>query len=395
MRVLFYLPVVTPWWFEAIIVPLVEKLTSEAVVHILAPIFWQGTGVGQAQYDLCAHLPQVMWHVVTNEDHRSMRVGATQRSAIVEFVRSLDPDVVLCRAADFETTKDFSGRVLHITEGAADPLVLPIDVVHFADAPFSHGVMPPLDEGLAARLDSLIAPYWDAFANPRVTQANVQSDFRKWANLPDDRPVLFLPLEYEHEENFYSANRIGPVPNVKLVEEVLHRLDGRAFLAMTNHPLNALHIDNSALHAFVESHSHDVALLPGDTPARMRTTELLIRASDGVFLGDSKTFSLAGFCGTPILRQSRFQTGAWLNASDDLEAFVTSLTNGTASTPDREKARLWFAYHVANNLVWPKDDRLTGRALIERFVSPINPANWEANLSVFACAWEKREEAYS
>ena len=72
MRVLFYLPVVTSWWFENIIVPLLEKLVADNEVHILAPIFWKGTGVGQDQYDLCAHLPQICWHVVTDQDHTTM-----------------------------------------------------------------------------------------------------------------------------------------------------------------------------------------------------------------------------------------------------------------------------------------------------------------------------------
>jgi len=66
MRVLFYLPVVTPWWFERIIVPRVEKLVANNDVHILTPISWQGTGLDQCDYDLCAHMQQIAWHIVTD-----------------------------------------------------------------------------------------------------------------------------------------------------------------------------------------------------------------------------------------------------------------------------------------------------------------------------------------
>ena len=111
MQVLFYLPVVTPWWFERIVIPLMEKLTVDYEVHILAPIFWQGTGFGQDQYDLCEHLPHIKWHIVNDSDHRSMRTDAVQKEQIIEFVRALNPDFVLCRSADLEITKRFPGIV--------------------------------------------------------------------------------------------------------------------------------------------------------------------------------------------------------------------------------------------------------------------------------------------
>ena len=175
MRVLFYLPVVTPWWFERIILPLVEKLAADHEVHILAPIFWQGTGLAQAQYDMCAHLPHLKWHIVTGSDHRSMRTNATRREQLVEFVRQLAPDFVLCRSADLETTADFPGIVRHITEGGADPLILPVGAVHFAKAPFDHGVLPPLTGEQRATLDALISPYWDALAaSPLELEAGPQ-----------------------------------------------------------------------------------------------------------------------------------------------------------------------------------------------------------------------------
>ena len=392
MRVLFYLPVITPWWFENIIVPLLEKLVATNEVHILAPMFWKGTGVGQAQYDLCAHMPQICWHVVTDETHVSMRTKAAQAGAIIDFVNSLDPDFVLCRSADLETVRQFPGLVRHIMEGGADPLALPMDAVHFTREPFAHGLLPNLSEEHVAKLDALIEPYWQQLVNAPHGQVAAQNAFRTWAKLPSDRPVLFVPLEYEHEENFYTIHRKGSVPNVRLVEELLEGLDERVFVAMTNHPLNELYVDNSGIEMLAATYPDRLSLLPGEMPCGGRTTPSLMRAADGVYLGDSKAFSLAAFCGTPIVRHSHFETGKWLRASDDIDGFVDALIEGRAAPPCPASARTWFAYHAANNLVWPKDYSLTGSDILNSFTNPCDPERWERNLGVFAAGWERGEE---
>lgn len=392
MRILFYLPAVTPWWFEHIILPLVEKLVVDHEVHILAPVLWSGTGLSQRELDLCQHLPQVNWHVVSDKDHPSMRTNAVQRAPILDFVRQLDPDFVLARTADFETLEGFPGIVRHITEGGADPLILPAEAVCFTKTPFDHGVLPPLGEDQRSTLDHLIEPYWQAFVNAPEAQLPAQSAFRQWADLPYDRPTLFLPLEYENEENFYSIHRKGSTPNVALVEECLAQLDGRAFLVLTNHPLNDLYVDNSALEQLAESNQGQVRLLSGETPSKSRTTRFMMRAADGVLLGDSKCYSLAGLCGTPIYRQTRFSTGEWLNASTDLDAFVTAVRRGNAARPDAATARIWFAYHAANNLVSPNDPGLTGADLLDRLTNPFSPARWEQNLDLFAQSWQRDED---
>lgn len=392
MRVLFYLPVITPWWFEKIIVPLLEKLVVDNEVHILAPMFWQGTGVGQPQYDLCEHMPHICWHVATDQDHISMRTKAKQAPAIIDFVRSLEPDFVLCRSADLETVRHFPGIVRHITEGGAEPLLLPVGAVHFTGQPFAHGLLPDLGDDEVARLDKLIASYWQPLLDVPEAKAEAQAAFRDWAKLPSDQPVLFLPLEYEHEENFFTIHRDGAVPNARFVEELIEQLDPRVFVAMTNHPLNELHVDNSAIEMLAATHPERLALLPGETPSGTRTTASLMRAADGVLLGDSKAFSLAAFCGTPIVRRSHFETGEWLEASKDLVSFCDALMSGSAVPPSLAKARTWFAYHAANNLISPRDQSLTGRDILERVTNPIDPNRWEKNLGVFAIGWERGEQ---
>ncbi len=44
MHVLFYLPVVTPWWFDNIVAPLIRAAASDARVSVLVPPLWRGTG---------------------------------------------------------------------------------------------------------------------------------------------------------------------------------------------------------------------------------------------------------------------------------------------------------------------------------------------------------------
>ncbi|MCK0097969.1 hypothetical protein MWU38_01115 [Qipengyuania sp. S6317L1] len=392
MRVLFYLPVITPWWFENIIVPLLEKLAADNEIHILAPIVWKGTGVGQCQYDLCAHMPQIHWHIVTDHDHVSMRTKATQAGAIIDFVKGLAPDFVLCRSADLETVRQFPGIVRHITEGGAEPLSFPVDAVHFTKEPFAHGIIPDLDDAHFRRLNSLVEPYWQPLVDACPAKGAARNAIRQWAKLPFDRPILFLPLEYEHEENFFTIHRKGALPNVRWVEELLDALDPRVFVAMTNHPLNELYVDNSAIEMLAATHPERLSLLPAQMPSGARTTPSLMRAADGVYLGDSKAFSLAAFCGTPIVRRSKFESANWLGASENLEGFAADLIKGCALAPSDASARTWFACHAANNLVWPKDPELTGADILERLSKPFNPERWERNLGVYAADWMRGEQ---
>lgn len=392
MRVLFYLPVITAWWFENIIVPLLEKLAADNELHILAPIDWKGTGVGQCQYDLCAHMPQIRWHVVTDQNHTSMRSKAAQADAIIDFVKKLAPDVVLCRSADLETVKQFPGIVRHITEGGADPLVLPVDAVHFTKEPFAHGIMPDLNDVHIEQLNSLMEPYWQPLLDSCPDKVTAQSAIREWAKLPSDRPLLFLPLEYEHEENFFTIHRKGSLPNVRWVEELLEALDPRVFVAMTNHPLNELYVDNSAIEMLAATRPERLSLLPAQMPCGARTTPTLMRAADGVYLGDTKAFSLAAFCGTPIVRRSNFESANWLGASENLDGFVGKLIQGRAPAPSVARARTWFAYHAANNLLRPRDPELTGADILERLYKPFDPERWERNLDVYAAQWMGGEQ---
>lgn len=377
MRILFYLPVITPWWFRYIVEPLIRCLADGNEVHVLAPIPWKGTGIGQVELAASVDLTDVHWHIFDGASHPSMRTEPTERAGIIDFVKALAPDYVLCRSADCETARGFPGIVRYIMEGGAAPLAMPENWVILQEQPFDHGVLPELDADERARLDQLVAPVWNSLLGLAQPTRQMRKSFRKWARLPADRPVLALPLEYEHEENFFPMHRIGATPNRRLIAELADSIDDSFFLAITNHPLNEMFVDNSALQAEIASYGARMRLLPGTGPNGENTTTLLARDADGMLVGDSKVYSMAGFFGTPMLRRSRFKTGAWLNAYTDPGDFLPAVTGGNALRPDPESARTWFALHIANNVLNPRDPGLTASALLARLDRPVDPARWD------------------
>jgi len=386
MRILFYLPVITPWWFDAIVEPLIRCLAREAEVHVLAPVPWSGTGIGERELAACADLPAVRWHIFDGDSHPSMRTDAEDREDIVEFVQALAPDYVLCRSADCETVRRFPGVVRHLMEGGAGPLAHPTSWIVLQHEPFDHGLMPELDPDARAELDHLFAPVWNALCRRTAAGEDARRAFRTWAGIPQDRPMLLLPLEYEHEENFFAAHRIGAASNAQLVGEWAGAIDDSCFVAVTIHPLNELHSDNSAVASAVAAHGQRMRLIPTKTPDGQSTTMLLARDAQGMLLGDSKVYSMGAFFATPMLRRSRFETAPWLNSYSDLGDFLPAVADGGARAAGRRDARSWFAFHVANNLIDPKDPELTPAALLAHIDRPVDRGRWDAGLARYRAA---------
>jgi len=389
MRILFYLPVITPWWFARIVKPVIAGLAADNEVHVIAPPPWRNTGIGETEIRSCADMPDICWHIVNDAAHPSMRTDPIERDGIVSFVQSLAPDYTVCRSADFETVKAFPGVVRHITEGAADPLRLGPDSFHFTQCPFDHGVLPDLTADQIARLDAMIEPFWEGMRRSDQLEGVQQDYLNEWADLPSDRPIVFLPLEYEHEENFYTMHRVGSTPNAAFLQDLIKRLGDRAFLALTNHPLNEQHLDNSAVMRVVRANRSRMKLLAGKTPIGTRTSNFLMTSADGAILGDSKVYAMAGFHGTPMLRLSRFATGDWMNAYEELDPFLDGVATGSCTAPDPASAKTWFAYHTANNLGCPRNPDLSGAEVLQRLEKPRDPDRWEANFAYFSADWAR------
>ena len=73
MKILFYLPVVTRWWFDNVIEPLIRTLAAECEIHVLAPAPWRGTGIGPRELQRCMDLPEIRWCIMDGPDHPSTR----------------------------------------------------------------------------------------------------------------------------------------------------------------------------------------------------------------------------------------------------------------------------------------------------------------------------------
>ena len=107
----------------------------------------------------------------------------------------------------------------------------------------------------------------------------------------------------------------------------------------------------------------------------------LARDAQGMLIGDTKVYSMGAFFATPMLRRSNFETAAWLRAYADLADFLPAVADGEARAADYRDARSWFAFHVANNLIDPKDPLLTPAALLAHIDRPVDPARWDAGIA--------------
>lgn len=369
-RILFYLPTVTPWWFENIVVHMIRALTEAAEVHVLVPPLWRNTGILPEQLMGCPSLEKVNWHIADGEAHPSLRTSPTNPEEIVEFVRGIAPDHVVCRSADRDTPRHFPGKVHYLMEGGVAPFPLPPNWVWLADNLFDHGSMPDLARDQASDLSAWLAPAWDQLRASISAPANFLPSSTK------EQPVaLFLPLEYEHEENFFLIHRQGSTPNARLVSELSESLPGSVHLVLADHPLNRLHVDGSALRRTVANLSERVTLLDESVSSAAAAS-----ACDAMIVGDSKSFGLAAFWGKPLCRLSRFRSADWLGAYGNLGELLSDLGSGRARSPQTEDALVWTAYHLANNVFDPEAPECDAGSLIERLTHPVDPNRWAAGM---------------
>lgn len=378
MRILFYLPVVTPWWFANIVAPLIRAATRGGEVHAMVPPLWRGTGLGADEIALAETISGVTWYLLDGPDHPRLRTCAIDEPELTALARAIDADVTLCRSADIVAPAAFPGAVRYIMEGAMPPLRVPAHWVVLAPTLFDHGIMPALAEADAAylRAGAVAACQHE----PRGTTAAERAAAFDALGLSADATVIALPLEYEHPENFFGQHNVH-ADNVALVEHLAARLPAGMLIAATNHPLNEAHSDNRRLHAAVAALGDRVRLV-----AAPDATALLARHADGMIVGNSKSYAGAAWAGTPLLRISRFETGGWLNAYADLDRFLADLRAGTARRAGDADARTWLGFHAANSLFDPADPALTAADIAGRATLAVDPARWRDGLSRIAAA---------
>ena len=372
-RIIFYLPVVTPWWFTNIVVHLIRAMAREHEVHVLVPPLWRNTGLGEEHIGLIAELDHVFWYILDGSDHPRLRSDASGEEDLIALVHDINPDLVLCRSADIATPARFPGIVRYIMEGGAPPVRTGTSWITLSPSLFDHGLMPDLSPEQCAELDRLATPIWS-----QMLQDNILPDragFLSIAGLPEDKAIIGLPLEYEQQENFFGQHH-RYASNAEMIAGIAPMLRDDMVLAVTNHPLNELYGDNRPLEATLAALDGKVVMI-GGTEIAGQATLALTKHSDGMIVGNSKSWSACAAYGTPMMRLSDFATGDWVRAYGDLTDFLTAISNGSAASADPVMARRWFAGHLANAVFDPADPALTADDLISRMTDPVEPARWK------------------
>lgn len=375
-RILFYLPTVTPWWFENICAPLIGKCAERHEVHVMVCPLWRGTGIAEGQFPVLEALPQVRWHVLDGPGHPDLRIDGSEAADLFELVDFLAPDLTLCRSADLAAPARFPGAVRFIMEGAAPPLQDRPTAIVLARTLFDYGLLPVLPDDQAARLDALAPDLWRARAL-RDAPSSREAFFLEH-DLPARGTLIGLPLEYEQEENFFDRHH-RYAGNAEMIADLAGQMPGGAILAATHHPLTERHGDPGPVEEIVATLGDRVRLLPsGKEPGAI--TRALACHCDAMIIGNSKSWSAAAAAGKPIVRLSEFATGDWIGAYDSLPAFRADHAAGTVRSPDPAMARRWFSFHMLNDVFDPAEPSLTGDEIVARALERVDPGRWDRAL---------------
>jgi hypothetical protein len=369
MIILFYLPVVSPWWFDRIIAPMLRGLHGSAELHVIVAPLWRNTGIDGEQLQPLADLDGINWHVVDADDPADFRIDAGHVEGLIELVESIAPDITLARSADFITPTRFPGTLRYIMEGAASPFVTDPTWIVLEEQPFCHGVMPVGIDAMADRAARVMEATW-CIAQAEMEAARI--DGPVILDLAHDRPIVAVPLQYEHEENFFLAHAAYP-DSIALLRHLFASIDPGVMLAITDHPLNRLHINRSAVHRLIEE-NEDRAVLLTDPKA----TAILSAYADAMVVDLSKSWSAAAFCGLPMVIPGDIPVADWLHARHEIAGIGPLLKAGKLSRPDTAEARRWFGWHFGTRIIDPAS--LTLDMLLARIDGTADDATIAANI---------------
>ncbi len=384
MRILFYLPVVTPWWFSNIVIHAIRAVARDHDVHVMVPPLWSGTGISMGEADHLRSLPNVHWHILDGPNHPRLRINASNEGDLIEFVQTLAPDLTLCRSADMKTPTLFPGTVRFIMEGGAPPFDLSNLSVTLKKGLFDHGFMPEFGGPIADQLDAIANNLWSdmiARQNGRLGQSS-RTEFLASARLDMCMPIIGLPLEYEQAENFFGQHNAFP-DNTAMVRAITEEIGDEATLLVTHHPLTEQYGETSAVNGAILEQNGRVKLLKRTGFAGMNggdVTFSMIQHCDAVIVGNSKCWSIAAAMGTPMVRLSDAPTASWANAYRTLPLLLSDLSHGKAIGADSTMTKRWFAHHILNSSIEPADSGFCAQDLIDRASKPADIAWWDAAL---------------
>jgi hypothetical protein len=378
-RILFYLPNVTPWWFDHIVTPLIQALSAGHEVHVMVPPLWRGTGIEAPQLEKFLDRPEIAWHILDGENNPALRDGVAGQDEVIDLVRAINADYTLCRCADPDVIRLFPGNVKFIMEGVLPPFKTDSKTIIFTDQLFEYGAMPDLDPAELDRLDRGFAGSWELLGDYLARRAT--PDWRAGFGVARDRKVIAVPLEYEFEDTFAAPHRAF-ADNLAFVRETAAKVGDDIFLAFTNHPLNDLYVDMAPVEEAVAALGDCAAIVRFDDPA-VNATEAVAMDCDGAILDLSKSYLVFAYFGVPMARPSSLRTAPWLNAGRDIATFADAVRTGAAQAPDPATTRRWFANHVANNAIHLRDHDLVADGLLNLLDRPSDPARWDRNLALY------------
>ncbi len=390
LRILFYLPVVTPWWFENIVVHLIRNLAQSHEVHVMVPPLWRNTGLGPDEIPLITDLEHVHWLVLDGPDHPCLRDDASGQNELFELANQINPHITLCRSADTKTPPRFPGILRYIMEGAAPPFTTHPNWIWLAPSLFDHGIMPDLPAHVFAKLDTMSEPHWTQML--QTVGAAQSEEFLAQIEQLRCSHIIGLALEYEHEENFFGQHHLY-ADNAAMIRAIAKQLGDNCVLAVTNHPLTELHGDTRAVKAAIAELSGKAVLLK-QTGSAGETTLALAQNCSGMIIGNSKVWATCAAVGAPMLRRSGFATGDWTGAYNEVEPFLDAVMAGDPAKADPMLARRWFTFHLANNVFDPAAPDLAPNDIIARIIHPAQPERWANGMDRYrAQADEIRRQA--
>ncbi len=388
MRILFYLPVITPWWFSNIVVGTIRTLAAEHEVHIMVPPLWQGTGISRNEAPHIEALPHVHWHLLNGPGHPQLRIDASGEDDLIKFVETIAPDLTLCRSADMKTPARFPGTVRYMMEGGAPPFQLGNQEMALKTQLFDHGFIPAMDPDVAEALDRAAQELWDDM-RARLT-IHPRDEFLRDARLDRGRAggqrdisqrIIGMPLEYEHPENFFGQHH-SFASNADMIHTVARDLPDHSTLLVTHHPLTERHGDVSEVNAAIMQHGGRVKLLSRSNRdtlhgiAARDATLSMAKHCDAMVVGNSKSWSICAALGTPVVRLSSAPTADWANVYDNVPELMRDLDGGCAKVADRAFAKRWFGYHILNAVFDPIALDLRAHDVIARVSNPVDPSRW-------------------
>jgi hypothetical protein len=229
--------------------------------------------------------------------------------------------------------------------------------------------MTGLGDDCARRL----RPAWDLAA--RQAPGGTRAALRNLMGLPGGRPVLALPLNYEHPENYFLTLAAYP-DGISTIEGLLAAIDDDVVLAVTDHPLNRRYVDRGALDAFLAQHAGRVI----DCTGKGGTDRLAICA-DAMLADLGKSWSLAAFNAMPLVDIGRRPLAPWLRTVPGISALNTDrLAAGSLAAADQADARRWFGWHLGTRIIDPR--QLTLGRLERAIAQQASDADIAGNLSM-------------